>query len=117
MDNEYFKQAIGKVSAVTVRGINQAQDALGIRLKPGDIVKHFKNETVEDKTQYIYKILYIARDVETDTKVVVYEALYACPEKGINYDIFTRPYDVFMSRVDKVKYPMIKQIFRYEKIG
>ena len=48
----------------------------------GDIVRHFKRETVENPTtEYLYKILAFAEHTETGEKLVVYQALYG--EHGI----------------------------------
>ncbi|MDD6347712.1 MAG: DUF1653 domain-containing protein [Lachnospiraceae bacterium] len=79
-------------------------------LRPGDIVRHFKRETVTDgSNRWLYQILAFARHTETGEKLVVYQALYA------PFDIFARPYDMFMSRVDQNKYPSIRQVYRFEK--
>ena len=89
-------------------------------IKVGDVVKHFKRETVDtsnidQKNFYLYKILCIANHTETKEKLVVYQAMYWDPEKDIDFDIFARPYDMFMSEVDHEKYPDIKQKYRFEK--
>ena len=79
--------------------------------KPGDIVKHFKRELVsQESSDYTYKIIAIARHTETEEKLVVYQALYGTME------IYARPYEMFMGEVDKVKYPDIKQKYRFEKV-
>ena len=87
-------------------------------LKEGDIVQHFKRETVEDKEhsmEYLYIIKAIATHTETNEKLVVYRALYKNEEKGIHFNAFVRPYDMFMGKVDHEKYPQIKQKYRFEK--
>jgi hypothetical protein len=86
-------------------------------LNKGDIVQHFKRELIEDttSTQYLYKILEIAEHTETKEKLVIYQALYEDPSKGIHFGVFARPYDMFMSEVDHIKYPEIKQKYRFEK--
>lgn len=62
----------------------------------GDIVRHFKRETVENPTtEYLYKILAFAEHTETGEKLVVYQALYA------PFKICARPYAMFMSEVDR----------------
>lgn len=88
-------------------------------IKIGDIVQHFKRELIDtsnNKTKdlYLYKILNIAEHTETKEKLVIYQALYCDESKGINFDVFARPYDMFMSEVDHEKYPDIKQKYRFE---
>ena len=89
-------------------------------IKIGDIVKHFKRETLDltihnRKSLYLYKIIAIAEHTETKEKLVIYQALYDNDELGIHFDVFARPYDMFMSEVDHEKYPNIKQKYRFEK--
>ncbi len=75
----------------------------------GDIVRHFKRELVEQNTQeYLYKIITVASHTETGEKLMVYQALYT------PFKVCARPYDMFMSEVDREKYPDIKQKFRFE---
>lgn len=88
------------------------------RLREGDIVQHFKREIVKDKEhsmEYLYIIEVIATHTETNEKLVVYRALYKNEEKGVHFNAFARPYDMFMAEVDHEKYPKIKQKYRFEK--
>ena len=82
--------------------------------KIGDIVKHFKYETLSSKEQsdkkYIYKIMHFAIHSETKEAMVVYQSLF-------NNEIYVRPRDMFESEVDKNKYPQIKQKYRFEIIN
>jgi hypothetical protein len=50
--------------------------------------------------------------LEEDCKdeLVVYQALYR------SFDIYVGPIDMFLSEVDKVKYPNISQMYRFEEI-
>lgn len=76
----------------------------------GDIVQHFKREitnTVNSPNEYHYKILCIAKNREKDEYMVVYQALYG------QFEIYVRPYKMFMSEVDHKKYPEIKQKYRF----
>lgn len=87
--------------------------------KNGDIVQHFKREWIEDKlndARYLYKYLGEARYSEDKSqKFVMYMALYDDPENDIKlFDCFVRPYDMFYSEVDKVKYPNASQKYRFE---
>lgn len=68
-------------------------------LNPGDIVQHFKRETLskndKEKNIYLYKIIGIAEHTETKEKVVVYQSLYG------DFGMYVRPYDMFIGKVDK----------------
>lgn len=80
-------------------------------IRPGDIVQHFKREWVSLETsEYLYKVLAFAQHTETGEYLVIYQALYA------PFKISARPYDMFMSEVDREKYPDIRQKFRFEKV-
>lgn len=85
------------------------------RIHTGDIVKHFKREGLteeeKEKNLYLYKVL--ATDVqhtETGEKLVIYQALYG------NFAIYARPMDMFLSEVDRNKYPNTKQKYRLQRI-
>lgn len=81
------------------------------RFKIGDIVKHFKRENVDQNTsEYLYKILAFASHTETGERLVIYQALYA------PYKTCARPYDMFISEVDREKYPDAKQKYRFEVV-
>lgn len=76
----------------------------------GDIVRHFKREWVsEDTSQYLYKVLAFAQHTETGERLVIYQGLYE------PFKTCARPYDMFMSEVDRKKYPDIRQHYRFEK--
>lgn len=64
------------------------------------VYKHFKGD--------LYLVLDIAINSETDKKMVVYRALY-----GENI-LYVRDYDMFISEIDHVKYPDVKQKYRFE---
>lgn len=80
-------------------------------IRVGDIVRHFKRENVDQATsEYLYKILAFASHTETGEKLVIYQGMYP------PFKVCARPLDMFMSEVDRVKYPDIKQQYRFEKI-
>ena len=73
----------------------------------GKKYKHFKGK--------MYKVLDIVYDSESNSddeykKVVIYQALYGDKLK------WARPYDMFNSEVDHIKYPDVKQKYRFEEI-
>ena len=77
----------------------------------GDIVRHFKREWVSaDTSEYLYKVLAFAQHTETGERLVIYQALYA------PFKVCARPYAMFMSEVDRKKYPDIRQKYRFEKV-
>ena len=80
-------------------------------IQVGDIVQHFIREWVSPETsEYLYKVLAVAYHTENGEKLVIYQALYA------PFKICARPYDMFMSEVDREKYPDIRQKYRFEKV-
>ena len=84
--------------------------------KVGDIVRHFKHERYPaDSPMYTYKILGFATHSETRETLVIYEALYDLKEND-TLKVFARPLDMFMSEVDKTKYPNIRQRYRFERM-
>lgn len=46
---------------------------------------------------------------ETKDKYVIYRGLYGDTEK-----LYLRPYNMFLEKVDKKKYPNVKQEYRFE---
>ena len=82
-------------------------------LTPGDIVQHFKRQYIQDKSTstYLYQIVAFAKHSETQEPMVVYKALYG--EQGT----WVRPYDMFMEKVDKEKYPDSQQEYRFERVN
>ncbi len=80
-------------------------------IRVGDIVRHFKREWVSQETsEYLYKVIAFAQHTETGEKLVIYQAMYA------PFKICARPYAMFMSEVDREKYPEIRQKYRFEKV-
>lgn len=69
--------------------------------QPGDTVQHFKGG--------FYKIVAIGTNTETEEKMVVYQSLK-------DKRVWIRPYDMFISKVDREKYPNAYQPYRLIKV-
>lgn len=85
-------------------------------LTKGRIVQHFKRElmTADERkaspTKYTYEILGTAMHTETEETLVVYRALYG------DMKLYARPVEMFLSEVDREKYPEVNQKYRFELI-
>ena len=78
------------------------------KIEIGKTYRHFKG--------HIYKVVNIGYDSENydeqnpdNSRLVVYENVDT-------KEVWIRPYDMFNSKVDKDKYPDVKQEYRFEVI-
>lgn len=85
------------------------------KFNEGSIVRHFKYETLSDEDKvnkkYLYEIVGYVKHTETNEDLVIYKALYQTSD--IEAKFWARPIGMFMSKVDKIKYPDIEQPYRF----
>ena len=99
---EWVRIGYGWVSARYIKVIHEPEVIEHTReLKIGGIYRHFKGG--------LYKVLCTALHTETQETLVIYQS------QETN-KIFARPYDMFMSEVDRVKYPNAPQKYRLELV-
>jgi len=67
--------------------------------KENEIYKHFKGS--------LYQIVAIAVHTENSEKMVVYRSIEK-PER-----VFARPLEMFMSEVDRIRYPLVRAKYRF----
>lgn len=71
-----------------------------MEVKKNAIYKHFKGD--------LYLVEDIAINTENGEDLVIYRALYD------ECKLYARPLSMFLSKVDKEKYPNVKQRYRFE---
>lgn len=72
-------------------------------LKIHGVYRHFKGN--------LYFVEDVAKDSETGKEMVVYRALYGA--RGL----WVRPLAMFLSEVDREKYPDVSQKYRFEEVS
>ncbi len=93
-----------KSMAPKVSGLKRACSRIRIprKVKVHGLYRHYKGKyyIVED----------VAKHTETGEKLVIYRALYG---KGM---VWARPQEMFLSKVDRKKYPDVKQKWRFKEV-
>ena len=82
---------------------------------PGSLAQHFKRleltaeQLVQEPNMYLYEIMGVAEHTESGEALMIYRPLYG--EKKL----YARPLAMFLSEVDREKYPNAKQTYRFER--
>ena len=83
---------------------------------PGSRARHFKRweltarELEQEPEKYLYEIVGIAEHTESGERLMVYRPLYG------ERKLYARPLAMFLSEVDREKYPGAKQRYRFEPV-
>ncbi len=81
----------------------------------GDIVQHFKRTMLSEEAlrdepnMYLYEIVGQAEHTESGEQMMIYRPLYG------ERKLYARPLEMFISEVDREKYPEVTQKYRFEK--
>lgn len=78
------------------------EDVEELKKFKGKIFKHFKGD--------LYLLLDIVEHTETGEDLAIYKALYG------DCKVYARPATMFISPVDRVKYPYAEQFNRFELV-
>lgn len=84
------------------------------RFAAGDIVSHFKRdflsqaELAQSPDMYLYDIIGTAEHTESGEVLMIYRPRYG---EG---KLYARPLEMFLSEVDREKYPDAQQRWRFE---
>ena len=71
-----------------------------LTIQIGRIYRHFKGD--------YYLVEAVARDSETNADMVIYRKLYG------DGGLWVRPLSMFLSKVDRDKYPEVSQEYRFQ---
>ena len=86
------------------------------RFVSGDVVQHFKRglltpeELSAEPEKYLYDVLGTAEHTETGELLMIYRPRYG------ERKLYARPLEMFLSEVDREKYPDVKQKYRFERV-
>ena len=103
--NRVYKHFKGKEYIVLGESIPQSRISGNLIFEN---VKH--TETAQQLNIFKDNDIFMHWKQTSSERLVIYMALYG------DYKIYARPYDMFMSKVDRIKYPDVEQEYRMEEV-
>lgn len=87
-----------------ITNLNDEESELFNRI---DTLNNHESKLVKHFNKKFYLILGVVEHTQTSEEMVVYKAMYG------NYKKYVMPIDIFLSKVDKNKYPDIEQEYNF----
>ena len=85
------------------------------KMRSQEAAKNYKDRMVGKRYRHFKGTIYIVTDIAVDSETEKLTVVYK------NFEtpslVWTRPLDMFLSDVDREKYPEVKQKMRFEELG
>lgn len=84
------------------------------RMKAQEDIQSLKQNMIGQKYRHFKGNYYVVLDIAIHSETAEAMIIYRSDEEPKN--VWCRPLDMFLSKVDKKKYPEVEQKFRFERV-